>query len=172
MSDTLYLETPDDGIFNNNLIKILEIETSEGNLLPLNDLNYSPNTTRLAVNSLTNITVGAFTPTFDTLSITPFDPVDILTIKYRAYFDRIIIGTDFDPETYEVDIPRTIKEALLCYVASRFFTGVNSQGAEGQPPPTITFKQLYETACKKIETYGLAIENSCETTVFDQNGWI
>jgi hypothetical protein len=158
-----YLETVDDGsyeesAFNDDLIKVLEVEDAAGEDIPLNNPRY-PDT-------------GVFTQAFDTITMQPASPLKTLTLTYQAEYPKIVITDDFDPTEIRLFFPNFILEALLAYIAARVFKGKTSKSAEGETNLSTTFNYQFENACKKITELGLAEEAEELATNFTNKGFI
>lgn len=115
---------------------------------------------------------SVFTKKFDHISIK--DPLPVtLGIVYQAYYPKIVLDEDFDPETYELFFPDFITYALKCYIASELYTGKTSKATEGATQVYNTFHAKFEKACKIIELNGFAEEeNDDDDTRFDNGGWV
>ena len=113
---------------------------------------------------------SVFTKGHDHITIKNPLPVT-LGIVYQAYYPKIILAEDFDPETYMLYFPEFITYALKCYVASEFFTGKTSKATEGEAQIYNTFHGNFEKACKIIEDEGFTEEASTEDDRFEDGGW-
>ena len=144
--------------FEDDLIRITEAYDADDNVIHINDKRYTE--------------TGIFTTSFDTIRLTPADPLRVITLVYLASYPKIIIEDGFDPNEIELYFPNWIQEPLLYYIAARIFQGKSSKAAEGERSLYTTFLYQYEASCKKIELLGLADVSGEISTNFVTNGWV
>lgn len=155
MDDELYLEVDASNAFQDDVLKVTQVFNSIGDELPLNN----------AVDSL-----SVFTPSFDVLKTPLYDPLEIISVIYRARYPKIVVAAPFDPSTFQLHIPDYIVEPLLFYVASRVFKGMITTEGEVNPNTSNTYQ--YELACKKIEMFSLPADVNDTRDRFTANGWV
>lgn len=155
MDDTVYILYNENNPFEDDLLKVLAIYDEDEDLVPLNNRNNDD---------------SVFTPSPDILKMTPEDPVEYRTITYQANHPKIVITDSFDPDRYELEAPEFLKEALLLYVAGRVFRS-KKRGTDKGPSEASTFMIEYETACMKLQVFGLIPEDDESTSSFANNGW-
>jgi len=139
--------------FLDDVLKIEEVYDEEGNKLPMNDVTED---------------LSVFTPNYRSVQV-PY-PVDANTmaVQYRAAHPKIIYTRDINPAEIEVEVPNSLHEALLYYVASRYATSVGGDGGnEGN-----TYFQKFEDSCNKVDEYGLEVQAEPGDWRFDQGGWV
>lgn len=139
--------------YTDNLLNIEEIYDEGGNRMPLNDENssYSYNT-----------------PTYNSIQVPyPCNETSI-AVQYRAAHPRVVLAQGDDPEDVEVDIPPQLFEALVYFMASKYFGG-SAMGGDGQEA---SFYQKYLNQCDIVEQRGLFIQPSRNRNWFDENGWV
>ena len=138
--------------FKDDLLKIEQCYDEEGNLLFLNDP-----TEELSI----------YTPSFKSIQTAYPNEWNIIAVQYRAAHPRLSYTPDQDAEGILVEVPESLYEALLYYVAYR---------ASPQPIGGVdgaqTFLQLYEQACQAVEKQGLHIQPEVANWRFDYRGWV
>ena len=73
-----------------------------------------------------------------------------------------------DPSLTDINVPDTLYEALLFYVAHRAFGSQNTDGGvEGND-----YWQKYNNICTGAETKGLYIQAEPGDWRFDHKGWV
>ena len=127
---------------------------------------------RVYINNKLYPDIGIFTTAFDTIKLTPQEPLRVITLTYLASYPKIVLTNAFDPSTYELFFPEWIQEPLLAYIAARIFQGKASKAAEGERNLYTTFMYQYENSCKKIELLGLAAMSDDASENFTNNGWV
>jgi len=108
------------------------------------------------------------TPTYNSIQVPYPDNENQMIVTYRANHPRIpLVGTD--PKTTEVDLPSSLLECLLLYIAARYNVnrGTELSLSEGQ-----LFMTKFEMSCKKIEELNLMNSNDSFNTRFEMNGWV
>lgn len=158
ISTTQYLETPLGYPGALNLIEITGITDTDGNDVRLNNRFAIPTIRQLA---------------FDTLKITDLEAKQIFVIHYQSFPPQIVLDKDFDLANVTLDIPQTVLEPLLYYVAARVYKPIGSNSSGGNASQDESFMQKYELACQKIETFGLEIDD-CDRDLdrFSGEGWV
>lgn len=146
-----------DDPFDNDLIRVLEVYDELGDVVPLNNPRFKD--------------TGVFTTAFDTLKMTPADPLATLSIICQAAYPKIIITEDFDPESYDLYFPGFIESALLAFVAARMFKGKPAKTDSGVPAYNI-YDGQFEKACQKITELGLSEDSETDCDHFTDNGWV
>jgi hypothetical protein len=141
-----------DAPFQDNVLHIEEIYDEGGNTLPLNDetSGYSYNT-----------------PTYNSIQVPyPCNETSI-AVMYRAAHPRVILAPDEEPSDVEIDIPLQLFDALVFYMASKFYGG--AMGSDGQDA---SFYNKYLNECARVEQAGLFIQPARKHNHFDTNGWV
>ena len=106
---TKYIIDTVEAPFLDDLIRIDAVYDDNGTIVPLNDESQ--------VNSV-------FMAGYDTIQIPYAVDTANLFVLYRAEHERIFSTSD--PLTTEVFLPSSLLEALMCYVAARCFSALNS----------------------------------------------
>lgn len=109
-----------------------------------------------------------FTPSYNAIQIPFVDADNVLTVQYRTGPAKILVDTD-NVLAQEVELPYAYLEALLNYIAGRYFSTSGSAQAvqEGN-----LFMQKFEVSCKKIEELGLYNQELSTNTKLDDSGWV
>lgn len=141
--------------FKDNILHIEEIYDEAGVKLPLND-----ETEDLSV----------YTPTYNTIQV-PY-PEDNMTIavQFRAGHPKIVFTgiTSFDPDTIEVELPYSLKEALQFYVASRLLRPMGGESILEAD----NYYQLYKDSIRTTITEGLEVQTEVLGSKFEDRGFI
>lgn len=149
--DPKYIE--DGGtIFKNNLLLIERVTDELGDELYLNDATFEDT---LITTSYNSIQVP-----------TPLDDLTMI-VEYRAKQDDVDTTTT-DLNSVEIDIPYSHLEALLFYIAARYFRTVPLLNGLNEGT---TFYQQFEMSCKQLEVLGLN-NTSIQTPNIQCNGWV
>lgn len=156
MNTRTYIESFENNEENINIIEVLDIFDDVGNKLHMND--------RFATPTI----IGA---SVDILKITKLPAPQVLSVVYQSYPDRIIIDDDFDAEEYEYDIPPTIIEPLLYYIAARTYKPMGANDSSVNADKSVNYQQQYELSCQKLELYGLDVQNNDNPDTFASDGW-
>lgn len=137
--------------FQNDVIKILQVNSSMGIELPLND--------EAAAWSV-------FTPSPDMIQVPHVLQCQALGISYQARHRRLEPGI----LTATVNLPDTLEEALSHYVAYKIYSGMNGadNSSKGQE-----YLGLYEAVCTEVENRDL-VNGSISTTntLFARRGFV
>lgn len=157
-ADDAYIVEEDTDGFDNDIVKILEAYDADGDEVPINNLKYP--------------TTGIFTQAFDTLKMTPADPLKTVSIVYQAYHPRITLTETFNPETYQLYFPEYIEYALLCFIAAKLFKSKTTKTSEVTSPSYNSFLNQYDKACKEITELGLVEDTLFESKNFESKGWV
>ena len=134
--DEIYLDGTKEEELNNDIIKILEAYDEEGNRVYINDHRYPDD---------------IFMSQMDVIQLKDTGTPRIISFVYQASYPKIVMTSNFDPGAVQLEIPSSIKTAILVHVASRLFTGKAGSGGEGQPSMTSTFLYRYEGECRRIQ---------------------
>lgn len=149
-----------------DLLKIDEVRTDEGDAFPLNNEfdPYSINTPSPKVLEVPQRIVMPSTDT-PTMYLT-----DSLHVKYRASLPIISIYDDgFDPEQYEVELPYNYLQALLYFVAGR----VNAPyGAANGYSAGDSYENKYEMECQRLMLYMPQVETVGQPNRLREKGWV
>lgn len=126
--------------FKGDVIKILEVHSSSGNELPLNDKG-NPH--------------SLFTPQPDVLQV-PYPTAGAsLSVMYQARHETLS-STSKDFLQQKIDLPFFLESALQNYVAHKVFGHMNGQENTAKSQE---FLMLYENSCKEIEQKDLTNES-------------
>jgi hypothetical protein len=116
-----------------------------------------------------NQVYSLWTPTHNSIQVPYPDPDNAMTVQYRTSHEPITIYED-DEQTLdqEIHITDTYLEALLLYIAYRYFsTSGNAESvAQGN-----NFKASFELSCLNIERLNLGIRNNATNVKLEMNGW-
>ena len=151
-----YLLDSEYEVFTGDVIKIEQVFDSYGKDVPLNEVG---NTASLFVNSYNSLRI-----------LTP-DPMNPLSVVYQADHPRIAVDAMY-PDDTEVELPPTLLQHLLLFIAARV-TASNPSITESNVNDSINFMNKYEMACLEIEQ-----RNLLGTTIIDSNtrftdcGWV
>jgi len=151
-----YIELAAGETFQNNIIKVLKVYDALGEEISLNDATDSE---------------GVMTKAFDTLTMTPYDPPEILSLIYQAYYPKIVVDPLIQASAVSLYIPDFIIEPLLFYVASRVYKPMGTNASTADADKSVSYMQAYELACQKINMLGLDTEVNDTRDRFTANGW-
>jgi len=136
--------------FQDDILKIEMIYDAGGNKLPLND---------------TSEELSVYTPTFRSVQIANPNDVDTFSVQYRACHAKIPVTLATDPNTVEVELPNSLQEALLYYVASRAYRPTDREASAD-------YWQLFKKSCTDVERLGLEVQGEPGDWRFDTSGWV
>ena len=149
-----YLMDSDYEPFKDNVLKIESVFSEYGEERPINDDNNNR---------------SVFTPQFDAVTKPYNVSENAMAVVYRANHDKIIVTDDFNPDAIEVDLPITLIEPLLFFVANRVLNGM---GAGNNIQEANHFLSKYELACAQVEMYGLVNKESPSNIRLEKSGWV
>jgi len=155
--DDIYLDGTKEDELNNDIIKILEAYDEDGNRVFINDHQYPDD---------------IFMPEMDVIKLRDNGKRRIISLVYQASYPRIGVTSDFDPAAVRLDVPSTIKTAIMMHAASRLFTGKTSNVGEGQRSMSSTFLYRYETECSRIRDLVLMPMEDTEVNAFNNRGFV
>jgi len=139
--------------FADNVLKIEECYNEIGELIPLNDPTEDE---------------SIFTPSYNSIQVPNPVSANIVAVQYRANHPKLVYELGMDPEDVEIDIPESLLEALLYYVAMRNFSSLNSDdNHEGN-----NYRKKFEESILQYKMAGLNIQPEMENSNFDGRGWI
>jgi len=148
-----YIMDTVDRPFLDDVLKIEEVYDEEGNKLPINDITED---------------LSVFTPNYRSVQVPYPDDANTMAVQYRASHPRIIYTRALLPADVEIELPNSLHEALLLYIASRFATSIGGdQGNEGND-----YFQKFEASCNKVDELGLEVQGEPGDWRFDQAGWV
>lgn len=154
-----YIEVPEghDGYIN--IIELKEIYDSIQDRMVLNNRYLSPYIRQMSE---------------DTLKITNLTADENFSIIYQAHPSPIILDDDFDIDDYMLNIPKTIIEALLYYVAVRVYKPSGANNSTANADKSAGYQQQFELSCLRLEQLGLGIVSDTDTDPdkFERDGWI
>lgn len=108
----------------------------------------------------------------DILQITNILSAQSIGIVYQSYPDKIVIDSTFRPADYEINIPDTIIDPLVLYIAAKTFKPIGANDSTANADKSASYEQQYELACQKLSMYGLALQGADERDSFISNGWV
>ena len=152
--------------FLDDIIKIRQIWTEKGVELDLNN-SYAP--------------FSILTPQVNVITV-PLKMVDgsldqdnpyytkTIQLVYQADHPNITVGQgNFNPERVEVELPYTLLEPLLFFVASRIF---NPIGLTNEFHTGNNYAAKYEAACQQIEMQGLKVDTAGQDNRLARKGFV
>lgn len=139
--------------FTNNLLRIEQVyDDIKEEYYPLNNVSDSK-----------SLHVTAF----NTIRVPTPVSTNTMTVSYRYNHPRIEVA-GLDPFTYDVDLPQSLLEPLLYYVASRAYSGVPALDGQNQG---LEYLQKFEASIAKITELSLVTNNSRSNQKIWINGW-
>jgi hypothetical protein len=153
IADRYIMDTADNPFYD-NVLKIEEVYDEEGNKIPLNDI-----TEELSV----------YTPTYRTIQVPYPDDESTISVQFRASHPKIVYtGAAFDPADIEIELPNSLHEALLFYVAAKQYYALGGERTiEGD-----NYFQRYMNSVKIVKDEGLEVQGEPGDWRFDQHGWV
>jgi len=152
--------------FLDNVNKIEQVFNEEGVPLLLNDFDGCCSHTP-ASGMDHQVYHPVYTPTYNSIQVPQPEKENNMIITYRADHDPILVP-GLDPSTTEVAIPPGYLQALLLFVGSRVYAGMNAdQGNEGN-----TYYQKFEAACAKLTELNLMNRDTKHNSKLDCAGWV
>jgi len=156
ISERKYIECTDDST-SINIIEIKDIYDDLEKKVTLNNRFCVP-----YIKQLSN----------DTLKITGLEQATTFSIVFQAYPQLILLDDSFNINTYSLNIPTTIIEAILYYVAARVYKPIGANNSTEGADKSSTYDHKYELSCQKLEHYGLDItDNDKDNDKFHNQGW-
>jgi len=149
------LDTPQNP-FLDDVLKIEEVYDEGGNKLPMNDI-----TEELSI----------YTPSFRSVQYPYPKNENIFAVQYRASAPRIEYVRGMNPEEIELDLPNSLHEALIYYIAHRVHAGMG-QGIRDNNQESGAYYQKFEASCKIVELHGLEVQGEPGDWRFDRHGWV
>lgn len=140
--------------FQDNILKIEEVYDEDGVKLPLNDVTED---------------LSCYTPAYNVIQV-PYPENDMtISVQFRATHPRIIytgVGT-FDPSAVEIELPNSLKDSLVYYVASKL---MRPMGGE-RTVESDNYFQLFKDSINVIKTEGLEVQGETLGSKFEDRGW-
>jgi hypothetical protein len=135
--------------------KIEEVYDEDGVKLPLNDVTED---------------LSCYTPAYNKVQV-PY-PEDNMTIsvQFRATHPRIVYTglATFDPADVELELPNSLKDSLVYYVASKL---LRPMGGE-RVVEADNYFQLYKDSVRVIKEEGLEVQGETLGSKFEDRGWL
>jgi hypothetical protein len=156
ISTTKYLEKPSDSDGSLNIIEVKDIYDANDEKLSFNNRFATPFIKQKAV---------------DTFKITGLEAAAVYRIVYQAHPPLIILDNDFELDECAINIPRTILDAILYYIATRIYRPIGANNSTANADKGDNYQQQYELACQKIDLYGLDIQFDDEPDNYERDGW-
>jgi hypothetical protein len=148
-----YIEDTAANPFQDDVLKIEMVYDEGGNILHLND-----HTEDLSI----------FTPSYRSIQVPWPNDFNVIAVQYRASHPKIVYSAGMDPATTEIDLPESLHEALLYYIAFRQFASLNTdQGTEGND-----YWQKFNASCDQVNLQGFHIQPDGSNWRFDNRGWV
>lgn len=147
--------------FLDDVIRVTAAFNEIGEEVPLNDEN--------AINDIDGLSYSWFTPSYDSVQI-PF-PIGTneCSFVYRAKHVKIPLTTT-DANTVEVEVPESLREALLTYIGARIYS---SRGSESSLGLSQVLYAKYESICLEVEQRNLLLNGASATNIkLEFNGWV
>lgn len=145
----------DEEPFQEDIIKIMSVYTSDGWKLPLNDLESS---------------LSVFTPHSGLLQVPNPDAGHHLSIEYQANHAQIQWDECGKFLTQKVDIPPVLHDALYSYIAYKVYSSMNTQENNAKAREHL---ELFNLVCRKVVDRDLVSESrSFTNTKFHKGGWV
>lgn len=158
ITEEKYIEQPEgyDGFLN--LIEVKAVYNEEQKEVVLNNRFYIPSIRQVSD---------------DVLQIKNLEAPHKFSIVYQAHPSPIVLNDSFDLNYYTLNIPKTIIEPLLYYVASRVYKPMGANNSTVNADKSDSFQQKYELACQKLTLFGLDIDiHDNDLGVFEREGWV
>lgn len=147
-----YIIDVSDHPYQEDLIKILDVWTSTGTQLPLNN-----HTEEWSV----------FTPTYDVLLVPWTTQGMILNIVYQAKHKELNFSKD---PIQEINLPDVLVPALRAYVAAQIYSNFNTAEAVNNAQK---YNSLYTAVCEDVEAMDIVSNSYSQTNIrFHENGWV
>lgn len=156
MNQRTYIENFNNNETTINIIEVIDVFDDLGNKLNVNDRYAKPRIIQLGT---------------DILQISQFDSPRQFSVVYQSYPDKIIVDENFEADEYEYDIPPSIIEPLLYYIAARTYKPMGSNDSTVNADKSVNYQQQYELSCQKLELYGLDAQHNDEPPTFEAEGW-
>lgn len=131
---------------------------------------YDADDVEIQLNSIKSIPTIMSVAT-DIVKITNFTEPQIITLVYQSYPNKINSAT-VDPDIYNVNIPISIIDPLVAYIAAKTFKPMGSNDSTANADKSASYEQQYELACQKLLLYGLPVQDTTERDAFETKGWV
>lgn len=139
--------------FLDDVLKIESVYDEEGGELFLNDASED---------------LSLFTPSYRSLQMPYPNEFNTVAVQYRGSHPKIVYAIASDPSTIEVEIPGSLYQALLFYMAHLAYASMNTdQGSESND-----YYRKFMASIQSVQDRGLYIQNEQQNTRFANNGWI
>ena len=136
--------------FINDVLRVLEVNSSNGDRLPLND-DGNPN--------------SVFTPRPDLVQIPCVELYDAVSVIYQASHPKL-----GDDRSQEIILPYQLFPALTAFIGYKIMGAI---GTDDSKIKSVDFANTYENICKEIERTDLVSNSrSTSTNKFIKNGWV
>lgn len=148
-----YLLDSVNDVFTDTVLKIEEVFDVDGKNIPLNDRNNED---------------SYYTPTYNSLLVPAPNDTTTVKVTYRAAHNKIVVA-GLDPTTTEVEIPASLLEPLLYFVASRVQASVLSMDGQNE---SLMHLQKFEASIAKIKELDLINDDEFISSRVIDNGWV
>lgn len=138
--------------FLDDVLKIENVSNEDGEELYLND-----STAVWTIN----------TPAFNVIQIPYPEKENILLVTYKANHKIISVDDITDPADMEIEIPHTLLEALLYYIAHRKYANLHTEN----DPEVNNLLAKFEASCARVNSLGLLNDDNTVNTKLDNNSW-
>jgi len=154
---TRYIEQPAGNTGSLNIIEIKDVYDELGNKIALNNRFSVPHIKQKAL---------------DTLRITGLEVPQKLSIVFQSYPDPVQLNDSFSVDSVLLNIPPTVVEAILYYVAARVYKPMGANSSADASDKSASYQHQYELSCQKLALYGLsADDNDRDDERFVKQGW-
>lgn len=140
-----------DSEFPDDVLEIVDIKDNDGNSITINDGNLV----------LLKPTVLKF--------LKPVETANTYSIEYLALPNKVIYTDDVD---IDVELPDVYLNALLMFIASRFYSPVGISFDANRNSMDMSFIQRYEAECQLLESKGFDVDTVDIPNLFTQRGFV
>ena len=108
------------------------------------------------------------TPSYDAIYLPYPEAGKLVHVYYRASHP-VLETIGLNPYTTEVDIPVSLLEALLYFIASRILSNINTDGTTGEGN---NYMMKFEASCRKVQESNVNNIYNNINNKLDNNGWV
>lgn len=149
-----YLMDSEHEPFKDNVLKIEQVFSEEGEERPLND---------------SSKTWSVYTPRPKTVLVPFNDEANTFSVIYRADHPKIVLDGDFAPDNVEIEIPDSLIMPLCIFVAGRI---VGNMGSTDNLNASSHYTSRYELALLEIDKLDLIPKDTLYNDRLERNGWV
>lgn len=137
--------------FQDDVVRILSVQTEFGCTLPLNDEGQE---------------LSLFTPQGNVLQVPRPEEGRVLVVLYQARHPKL----QLDDENQEIELPDCLHEAMRSYIAYLVYSGMNTQESTMKSQEHLA---MYNSLCQEaIEQDLVSTSLSVTSNRFNKRGWI